>query len=106
MQRIDEAHSQPTAPHPVQIPYDKLQELFSMLEQREIDLADFAGRIIQYPVIHSPILMAANSGATGRKTNITDPAHAAAYLGSRRLINLLQSMSNEVSGTKYSSDAA
>ncbi len=106
MQRLDDAHSQPSQPHPVQIPEDKLEELFWMLEQRDIDLAEFAGKVSAYPDIRKRILQAANSAATGRSTDITDPIHAAAYLGSRRLFQIVTSMTSPGPSSTMRTDAA
>ena len=96
MQRFDQGHDQSASPHPARIPRERLQELISMLENREIDIAEFAGKVTQYPAIYQRIMTAANSVTVGRLVDITDPVHAAAYLGSRRLIHLLNNLSPEV----------
>ncbi|HQX51736.1 MAG TPA: hypothetical protein PLY87_13215 [Planctomycetaceae bacterium] len=92
MKRIDSGHSQPSHPHPVHIPSDRLQELLDLLENREISLAEFAAKVTAYPAIHKRIMIAANSAAAGRLFDIRDPIHAAAYLGSLRLTQLLKNL--------------
>lgn len=95
MQRIDSPHQQ-HQPHFTPIPFEELQELVTTLETREPDLAEFSGRLIPYPQITKRLLQQANSVASGGRQDISNPVHAAAYLGSRRLIHILTNLPKEM----------
>lgn len=96
MDRIDSGHLRTPHPHSVQIPADKLQELLDLLENRDISLAEFATKVSDYPSIHKRIMTAANSAAVGNAIDIRDSVHAAVYLGSLRLIQLLKTLPAEL----------
>ncbi len=95
MYRIDPPRQTIPEPHPVMMPEDILKSLIAALQREEIDLASFARQLGPYPAILRRVLQAANSVASGNWQSIKDPAHAAAYLGSRRLIQLLLSLPKE-----------
>lgn len=96
MKRIDSNHLHPGKPHKVEIPLDKLHELLDLLQNRDIPLTEFVQKVSEYPAIHQQIVAAANSAADGRAREILDPAHAATYLGSRRLIQMLRMYAPEI----------
>ncbi len=90
MQRIDQSHLRLDQPHGARIPRPEIENLLLALQGNEIDLAGFAARAAQFPQLGARLVQAANSAAVGRHAEIQQPAHAAAYLGSRRIIELLR----------------
>lgn len=100
MRRIDQPHTQIGSPQPIAFSDETLQEMISLLQQNEPDLVGFAELLNQYPPVLGRVIQAANSAASGKWNNITDPAHAVSYLGSRRLIQLLVGITVQVSAAE------
>jgi len=79
-----------------QIRRSELKELIEMLEATDSSLVRFAQAVSRHPVVLKQLLRAANSSLTGSAVEITEPAHAAIYLGSRRVVFLLNTLPPEV----------
>jgi HD-like signal output (HDOD) protein len=81
---------------PAQIRRSELNQLIQMLEAADASLIQFGEAVSHYPVVLNQLMRAANSSLTGSAVEITTPAHAAIYLGSRRVIFLLSTLPPEI----------
>jgi HD-like signal output (HDOD) protein len=81
---------------PPQIRRSELNELIQMVESADSSLAQFAEAVSRHPVVLKQLMRAANSSLTGSAVEITKPAHAAIYLGSRRVVFLLSTLPPEI----------
>jgi len=81
---------------PVQIRRSELNELIRMVEATDSSLAQFGEAVSGHPVVLKQLMRAANSSLTGSAVEITKPAHAAIYLGSRRVVFLLSTLPPEI----------
>ncbi len=96
MQRIDGRHeSAGRSLRPVPITRDELNALLQKLEVRDINLIEFSAQLKQYPQLIRKLLQFANSAGNGKAQEITDPAVAASWLGSRRLQVMLTNLPPE-----------
>ncbi|MCA9035447.1 MAG: HDOD domain-containing protein, partial [Planctomycetaceae bacterium] len=71
---------------------ENLKEMFELLERRDAGLSEFVEKVSAFPSVRKVIIRAANSAVMAGSVNITDATHAAALLGTRRLVHLLQTM--------------
>lgn len=74
----------------------ELNHLIEMLRMTDSSLIKFGQQVSRYPAVYKQILRAANSSLTGSSVEITDPAHATLFLGSRRVEFLLNSLPSEI----------
>jgi HD-like signal output (HDOD) protein len=96
MQRIDGRHENAGRTHrPVQITRTDLNNLLQKLEARDVNLIEFSAQLKQYPQLIRKLLQFANSAGNGKTQEITDPAAAASWLGSRRLQVMLNNLPPE-----------
>ncbi|MFN9721180.1 MAG: HDOD domain-containing protein [Planctomycetota bacterium] len=73
----------------------ELRQLLEMLESPDCSMARFGDAVSKHPVVLKQLLRAANSSLTGSAVEISAPAHAALYLGSRRVSFLLNTLAPE-----------
>ncbi|HQZ69185.1 MAG TPA: HDOD domain-containing protein [Planctomycetaceae bacterium] len=83
-------------PQPKKILRSELNQLIEMLHASDSSLIKFGEQVSQHPAVLKQILRAANSSLTGSAVEITRPAHAALFLGSRRVIFLLNTLPPEI----------
>ena len=83
-------------PRPTTIRLSVLKNLISMLEATDTSLVRFGKEVACHPVVLHQLLRAANSSMTGSTVPITEPTHAALYLGSRRVAFLLNTLPPEI----------
>ena len=81
---------------PVKILRSELNHLLEMLQITDVSLMKFGQEVSRHPSIYKQILRAANSSLTGSSVEITDPAHATLFLGSRRVEFLLNTLPSEI----------
>jgi HD-like signal output (HDOD) protein len=74
----------------------ELVQLVEMLRASDASLIKFGEAVRQYPAVLRQILRAANSSLTGSAVEITEPGHAALFLGTRRVTYLLNSLPSEI----------
>ena len=82
-------------PQPSKILRSELNQLVEMLQASDSSLIKFGEAAARYPVVLKQIMRAANSSLTGSAVEITEPAHAALFLGTRRVIFLLTTLPPE-----------
>ncbi len=73
-----------------------LKNLVEMLERPDYSMSKIGAEVSSHPAIVQEILRAANSSLTGAAGQITDPAHAILFLGSRRVIFLLNTLPEDL----------
>lgn len=95
MHRIDGRHDAGRLLRPVKITRQELLELIEKLEVRDVNLAEFTARLSRFPQLTRRMLQLANSAGNGKAQEITDPAVAASWLGSRRIHNMLMNLPAE-----------
>lgn len=83
-------------PRPAKIRLSELKNLISMLEATDTSLVKFGKEVSGHPVVLKQLLRAANSSMTGSSVTITEPTHAALFLGSRRVTFLLNTLPPEI----------
>jgi len=83
-------------PQPSKILRSDLNQLVEMLRASDASMIKFGEAVARYPVVLKQIMRAANSSLTGSAVDITEPAHAALFLGTRRLVFLLSTLSPEI----------
>ena len=83
-------------PTPAKVRLSELKNLISMLEATETSLVKFGKEVSGHPMVLKQLLRAANSSMTGSAVTITEPAHAALFLGSRRVTFLLNTLPPEI----------
>lgn len=81
---------------PEKIRRTELKMLIQMLEAQDSSMVKFGNQVTRHPVVLKQILRAANSSLTGSTVEITEPAHAALFLGSRRIVFLLNTLPPEI----------
>ena len=74
----------------------ELMRLVEMLRASDTSLIKFGEAIRQYPPVLRQVLRAANSSLTGSAVEITEPGHAALFLGTRRVAYLLNTLPAEI----------
>ncbi|MBL8816295.1 MAG: HDOD domain-containing protein [Planctomyces sp.] len=96
MQRIDGRHDSTGRPQrAVPITRNDLNALLQKLEARDVNLIEFSAQLKHYPQLTRKLLQFANSAGNGKAQEITDPAVAASWLGSRRLQVMLTNLPPE-----------
>lgn len=83
-------------PRPTTIRLSQLKNLISMLEATDSSLVEFGKEVACHPIILKQLLRAANSPMTGSAVPITEPTHAALFLGSRHVAFLLNTLPPEI----------
>jgi HD-like signal output (HDOD) protein len=83
-------------PNPVRVLRSQLNMLIEMLRAPETSLIKFGHEVAKHPAVLKPLMRAANSSLTGSAVEITEPAHAALYLGARRVEFLLSTLPPEI----------
>lgn len=81
---------------PNRILRSELNHLIEILQNTDSGLIKFGREVSRHPAVCKQILCAANSPLTGGVVEITDPAHATLYLGSRRIEFLLSTLPSEI----------
>ena len=82
-------------PRPVKVLRSTLNALIEMLRASDSSLIKFGQEVSQHPAVLKPLMRAANSSLTGSTVEITEPAHAALLLGTRRVEFLLNTLPPE-----------
>lgn len=83
-------------PRPVKVMRSELNYLLEMLEAQDVSVVRFGQEVSRHPAVVKALLRAANSSLTGSAVEITDPAHATLFLGSRRVSFLLSTLPPEI----------
>lgn len=83
-------------PRPAKISRDELQVLISLLESADTSLIRFGNAVSSHPAVLQHLLRAANSSLTGSVTEISDATRATLYLGTRRVLFLLNTLPPEM----------
>ncbi|MBC7967826.1 MAG: HDOD domain-containing protein [Fuerstia sp.] len=83
-------------PRPSKILRSELNQLVEMLRASDVSLIKFGQAAARHPVILKQIMRAANSSLTGSAVEITEPAHAVLFLGTRRVTFLLDTLPPEI----------
>lgn len=83
-------------PRPVKVMRSELNHLLEMLEAQDVSVVRFGQEVSRHPSVVKALLRAANSSLTGSAVEITDPAHATLFLGSRRVSFLLSTLPPEI----------
>lgn len=95
MHRIDGRHDAGRTIRPVKLTRLELVQLLEKLEVRDLNLAQFTVQLSKFPQLTKRLLQLANSAGTGKSQEITDPAVAASWLGSRRIHSMLMNLPPE-----------
>lgn len=82
-------------PRPAKVLRSTLNGLIEMLRSADSSLIKFGQEVSQHPAVLKPLMRAANSSLTGSAVEITEPAHAALFLGARRVEFLLSTLPPE-----------
>ena len=82
-------------PRPAKVLRSTLNALIEMLRAADSSLIKFGQEVSQHPAVLKPLMRAANSSLTGSAVEITEPAHAALFLGARRVEFLLSTLPPE-----------
>jgi HD-like signal output (HDOD) protein len=83
-------------PAPPRVRRSELRMLIEMIEATEGSLVRFGKAVSLHPVVTKQLLRAANSSLTGSSVEIKDATHATLFLGSRRVVYLLNTLPPEV----------
>lgn len=99
--RIDVAANTETGslfrrPRPARISRDELKALIELLESSETSLIRFGNAVSSHPAVLQHLLRAANSSLNGSATEISDATRATLYLGTRRVLYLLNTLPPEM----------
>lgn len=81
---------------PPQVRRSDLNRLIEMLESSDTSLTKFGQEVEKHPVVLKQLLRAANSSLTGSAVEISEPGHATLFLGSRRVVFLLNTLPPEL----------
>lgn len=74
----------------------ELNQLVEMLSASDSSLIKFGQAVAKHPVVLNQIIRAANSSLTGSAVKITDPSHAVLFLGTSRVIFLLNTLAPKI----------
>jgi len=83
-------------PRPALISRDELQNLIGLLESADTSLIRFGNAVSSHPAVLQHLLRAANSSLTGSVSEITDATRATLFLGTRRVLFLLNTLPPEM----------
>ena len=81
---------------PAKILRSDLNQMIEMLHASDFSLIKFGEKVSRHPTVLKQILRAANSSLTGSAVEISKPAHAALFLGTRRVAFLLNTLPPEI----------
>ena len=81
---------------PQNIRRSELNALVQMVESIDCSLIQFGNEISRHPAVLRQVLRAANSSLTGSAVEISEPSHAALFLGTRRIALLLNTLPPEI----------
>ena len=96
MRRIDKAHENVQQPHIVLIPEAELLRLRSELANSDLNPATVGRELAEYPQILERVFRAANAPINGRIRSIVEPVQEVAWLGSRKLAEVLEHIPEEL----------
>ncbi|RLT05492.1 MAG: HDOD domain-containing protein [Planctomycetota bacterium] len=74
----------------------ELNQFIIMLRASDVSLIQFGQAIAKHPVVLKQILRTANSSLTGSAVEITEASHAVLFLGTNRVIFLLNTLPPEI----------
>lgn len=83
-------------PRPARISRDELTALVTLLESSDTSLIRFGNAVSSHPAVLQQLLRAANSSLTGSATEISDATRATLFLGTRRVLYLLNTLPPEL----------
>ena len=83
----------------------ELNQLVEMLRASDASLIKFGQAVAKHPVVLKQIIRAANSSLTGSAVEISEPAHAVLFLGTSRVIFLLNTLAPEIIDEDLESNA-
>lgn len=83
-------------PNTVKVLRSDLNSLIEMLQAPDSSLVRFGQEVSRHRAIVNQIMRAANSSLTGIAADIRDPTHATLFLGSRRVVFLLNTLPPEI----------
>jgi len=83
-------------PRPAKISRDELKALVALLESSDTSLILFGNSVSAHPAVLQHLLRAANSSLTGSISEISDATRATLYLGTRRVLYLLNTLPPEM----------
>ncbi|MDA1230753.1 MAG: HDOD domain-containing protein [Planctomycetota bacterium] len=83
-------------PNSAKVLRNDLNSLIEMLQAPDSSLIKFGEEVSRHPAIVKQILRAANSSLTGSVVDIREPTHATLFLGSRRVVFLLNTLPPEI----------
>ncbi len=83
-------------PRPARISRDELKALIDLLESSETSLMRFGHAVSVHPAVLQHLLRAANSSLIGSVNEILDATRATLYLGTRRVLYLLNTLPPEI----------
>jgi HD-like signal output (HDOD) protein len=81
---------------PAKISREELKALSMLLESSDTSLIRFGNAVSSHPAVLQYLLRAANSSLTGSVSEITDATRATLYLGTRRVLYLLDTLPAEM----------
>ncbi|MCP4170411.1 MAG: hypothetical protein GY758_06515 [Fuerstiella sp.] len=94
--RFDSAQLAPPSPHAFDLPETfEMKRLARWLEGHEINLNEFGERLSSYDGLSRYVVAVANHSAASAVSAISEPTHAAAFLGQRTLRRLLSPLAME-----------
>ena len=70
----------------------ELNQLVEMLHASDANLIRFGHALEKHPIVLKQVIRAANSSLTGSSVEITDPAHAVLFIGTRHVTFLLNTL--------------
>lgn len=83
-------------PRPAKISRDELKGLVTLLESSDTSLIRFGNAVSAHPAVLQHLLRAANSSLTGSISEISDATRATLFLGTRRVLYLLNTLPPEM----------
>ena len=83
-------------PRPARISREELQSLIDLLESSDTSLFQFGNAVSSHPAVLQQLLRTANSTLTGSISEISDATRATLYLGTRRVLFLLNTLPPEL----------
>jgi hypothetical protein len=96
MRRIDRAHQQQLKPHINLIPEADLLRIRGELASADLNPGQLVRELQPYPEILNRVFRAANAPINGRIKRIAEPLQAVAWLGSRKLSEVLEQIPDEL----------
>jgi len=75
---------------PTGLSAEQLRDTLLLVESDNVSLCDVAERLEQDPQLRRQLFAFANSTTNGRKLRVDNAVHAAAFVGARRIANLIR----------------